>query len=178
VSARRPIVALDIETTSLRHDRQAWEVAMIRREPDGTEESTSMMLRVDVTKADPKALEIGGYYERFDHDDVAWPILAASTIERWTRGATIVGAAPSFDCETLGKFLIETGYLPAWHHRLRCVTSLVAGMSRGACDGGLIESAAWVGIDVADYALHTALADAQLALDVYDRVMTRKGEEA
>jgi len=27
-------------------------------------------------------------------------------------------------------------------------------------------------------ALHTALADAQLALDVYDRVMTRKGEKA
>jgi hypothetical protein len=173
VSART-IVALDIETTSLRHDRQAWEVAMIRRDPCGREESVTMMLKVDVTKADPKALEIGGYYERY-----AWPlanrITAASQIERWTRGATIVGAAPSFDCETLGKFLIENGYLPAWHHRLRCVTSLVAGMSRGACNGSLAESAAYVGIDVADYALHTALADAQLALDVYDRVMTNGG---
>ena len=59
-----PIVFLDTETTSLRHDRRAWEIAMIRREVDGTEAETHLFVDVSIANADQRALAIGGYFDR------------------------------------------------------------------------------------------------------------------
>lgn len=64
-----PIVFLDTETTSLRPDRWAWEVAMIRRDDDGERECRFFVALVDIglQDADPFSLSVGRFWERHPH---------------------------------------------------------------------------------------------------------------
>lgn len=60
-----PLVFLDTETTSLAWNTDIWEVAMIRRDPDGTENDRRMFVaEPDLLNADPAALAIGRFYDR------------------------------------------------------------------------------------------------------------------
>jgi hypothetical protein len=70
----RPICALDCETDGLGWSRAAWEVGLIRRTPDGHEVPKTMFLDIDLKRADPKALEIGGFYDRHPRGIVALAI--------------------------------------------------------------------------------------------------------
>ncbi|WP_127516381.1 hypothetical protein [Nocardia sp. FDAARGOS_372] len=54
---------------------------------------------------------------------------AAVTVERWTRGAHIVGAVPNFDTECLAAMLRRHGLCPAWHHHLIDVEALAVATS-------------------------------------------------
>ena len=53
----RPILALDTETDGLGWSRQAWELAFVKRWPDGNTVERSWFLDIDLRRADPKALE-------------------------------------------------------------------------------------------------------------------------
>src|SRR5215207_5572104 len=117
-----PLVFTDTETTSLRPDREVWEVAMIRRTLRTTVTSRFMIGDVPLHHADPFSLEVGRFYDRhplynhveafpptgWRHEDydsafgghLDGPRLvsarnAATRVEQWTRGATIVGAVPN-----------------------------------------------------------------------------------
>ncbi len=57
----RPIVFLDTETTSLRPDREAWEVAIIRRDGEGFTEFECFVGDLDLLNADPKSLLVGRF---------------------------------------------------------------------------------------------------------------------
>lgn len=58
-------VWLDIESAGLRPSDRPWEVAMIRRTPDGRETLHVWQIAdFEPGKADPKALALGGFYER------------------------------------------------------------------------------------------------------------------
>lgn len=183
----RPIVFLDCETTSLRHDRQAWEVAMVRYDEYGGERETSFFIfDVDLTEADPQSLAIGRFYERHpvgrqqaagidaggdDDVDVVKELAAAWRIARWTHGATIVGAQPSFDTETLAPLLRRHGIVPGWHYRLRCIESMCCGYDR--IDSGGLQ--AWAERLLPDHdkdAAHTALGDARTVAKLWDRIFT------
>jgi hypothetical protein len=60
-----PLVFLDIETTSLSWNATIWEVALIRRDPDGTENARRIFVaEPDLLNADPAALAIGRFYDR------------------------------------------------------------------------------------------------------------------
>ena len=63
-----PIVFIDTETTSLRPDRKAWEVAMIRRaDHDDVGDETSSFIDtddIDLPNADPFALNVGRFWDR------------------------------------------------------------------------------------------------------------------
>ena len=59
-----PIVFLDTETTGVHPGRKVWEVGMIRREPSGREREISLMVDVDLSKADPFGLRVGRFYDR------------------------------------------------------------------------------------------------------------------
>ena len=56
----RAICAVDTETTGLHWKREAWEIALVRRDETGTSE-VLIYLDVDLKHADGKALEIGGF---------------------------------------------------------------------------------------------------------------------
>ena len=192
----RPICAMDTETTSLAWNREAWEVALIRRDDDGVKE-TSFFIDVDLNRADPKSLEIGGYYRRHPHGiwstDLAakdanmidspapngltylWADHAARVVQRWTHEATIVGAQPHFDTHIFERMLRKYERQPSWHYRLRDVESMTAG-ALGEDVGGLAKCAAALGVPFPDADQHTALGDARVALAIYDHLMSGDDE--
>lgn len=196
----RPICAIDTETTGLHWEREAWEVALIRRDTGGTTE-LSFFLPVNAERADPRALGVGGYYRRHpegrwvtdtsvdesdtrgvseaaaptpDGDTYLWPGHAARVIQRMTHGATLVGAQPQFDAHTFERLLRSTGLTPSWHYRLRDVESMVAGRL-GRDPGGLITCFHELDIEPPTD-LHTALGDARAALELYDVLLAEPDE--
>lgn len=103
------LVFLDTETTGLDPAlHQIWEIAWAI--DDGPIESR--VVTHSLQTADPKALEINGYWERID----AWSIntRADHTLRAILDGATIVGSNPAFDAA----FLRARWGVAPWHHRL------------------------------------------------------------
>jgi hypothetical protein len=187
----RPLCFTDCEAICLnRRTRLPWEVAIILRAPDGTEtERVWMAIDPDLSEADPKSLEMNHFWERHPMGGVAkWDDVAAAgidaaytseiarEIDRWTRGAVLIGAVASFDEETYARLLYDHGLLPTWHFRPRCVETLAIGWLAGQgreippLDGRSDDLYAALGIDTSTYARHTALGDTRLARDVWDLV--------
>lgn len=189
------ICFLDCETTSLRPDRRAWEVALIVRDPlageYGTQREHHWFIRaedLDLGNADPFALKVGRFYERHPQYGLSRETSRTSSVaeaevlrqvESLTRGATLVGAVPSFDTETLGPRMRAHGILPSWDYRLRDIGSMAAGWLACAVAEGTHDSAPPLGAGTDDYALklgidlsqferHTALGDCRLAAALFD----------
>jgi hypothetical protein len=191
-----PLVFLDTETTGVHPGRQVWEVAMIRRDADG-ERETQFFIGVDLKRADPFGLKVGGFYERHPYGQYlsglrttvpSWDEMedgpdyynsykAAELVAQWTHGAHIVGAVPNFDTEVLSKMLRESELTPAWHYHLIDVEALAVGYLHGkgwsefALPWNSDDLNAQLGLDpVPDDERHTALGDARWAMRIYDAV--------
>lgn len=143
------IVFLDVESTGLdplRH--KLWNVGMVIRYSDGTEDDHEWMWWPDLSTADPMALRVNHFYDRAGQmlgapwsegfGDVAYvvnedlPYLqshgkAAHNIAHYLDGATIVGAIPSFDVNFLTPWLREHGHVYTGHYHLIDIEALVAG---------------------------------------------------
>lgn len=148
------ICFLDTETTSLRHDRRPWDVAVIVRDPGQPDEEHQWFVDaedLDLGNADLKSLQVGRFYER--HPAYRGPSeptaglrvgrtmresAAMRRVETLTRGAVLIGAVPSFDADVLGQRLRAHGLGPAWHYRPLCVETLALGWIAGlrAAGGG------------------------------------------
>lgn len=174
----KPLLILDTETTSLRRDRRAWEVGMIRIDSAGEHEIGIYVTDVDLSNADTISLNIGRFYERHpqyrpdlrtDDHKVRDEAETALCVEEWTRGAHIVGAVPNFDTEVLGDMLYRHRLVPAWHYHLTDVETLVAGYLLGK---GETPQLPWksedlsraVGVDPEEFDRHTALGDCRWIL--------------
>jgi len=129
------LVFCDTETTSLdRWTRRIWELAYIIRDPGAADVEHREFLVVPLHEADPAALKVGGYWDRHPspYRD-GWGVgvrsgeQVAAEVARDFHGATIVGACPSFDEETLAGLLRENGLRETWNYRLLDVGTLVAG---------------------------------------------------
>lgn len=154
-TVKAPIVFTDTETDGVHPGRQAWEVAMIRREPDGTERETAFFVDVDLSTADPFGLQVGRFYERHpvgrfiardamyardarpprahrDSPSFKTRAEAAAAVAQWTHGAHVVGAIPSFDTFTLDPLLREHGLIPSWHYHIVDVEALAVGFLNGS----------------------------------------------
>lgn len=188
----RPIAFIDTETTSLRPDRRAWEIALILRQPGQDDVEHRWLISwadLDLGNADPAALRIGGFYERHPeangeadrssyisatgaHDEQ----IALLQVEELTRGAILMGSNPSFDAETLAARMRSHGICPSWHYRVEDVPTLAKGWLLGL--GGRWEPlpakseeiSKACGIDPQEYERHTALGDCHWIRDLYDRV--------
>jgi len=168
----RPVVFLDTETTSLAHDRRIWDLAMIRRDIDHTEQTFAAYIRdVDLANADPKALEIGRFRDRYPRNVGTTPAFdVARKVMDWTWGATIVGANPAFDMEGLTALLRRHRLAPMWHYRPIDVEALTAG-HLGRHPGGLNACARALGIEVDTAGEHTALGDTEVARAIHDHIL-------
>ncbi|WP_280420050.1 hypothetical protein [Nocardia carnea] len=157
-----PLVFLDTETDGLHPGRQAWDVAMIRREPNGTQHEIQFFVDINLETADPMGLAVGRFYERHPYGrflagtipDFSFGIKedgeflrtrdAAETIARFTHGAHIVGSVPNFDTETLAALLRREHLTPAWHYHLIDVETLAIGWLYGQRVVGA-EGGSWYG---------------------------------
>lgn len=197
-----PLCFIDTETTGLHHERRPWDVAVIRREPDGTSVEWQAFLDVDLSKADPFALQIGHFYERHPlgrwlsgrggdlNRPWAWRVNDASRcllmeredaalqFARITHGAHIVGAVPNFDTSTMGDLARNNELLNAHHYHLIDVETLAVGFLAGR---GEPIAPPWSSDDLSaalgvtppgDVERHTALGDARWAQRLYDAVMS------
>lgn len=181
-------VFTDTETTSLRHDRRAWEIGAIVREEGKDDTEHSWLIDVsdlDLGNADPKSLEIGGFYDRHPDFDPArrdqfagalavpeWS--AAREFEALTRGATIVAANVGFDAEVLANMFRRNDFCPSWHYRLFDIESYAAGALGLPMPVGLDKLLAAYGLTHDDADRHTALGDARRVRDLYDAVRAGK----
>jgi DNA polymerase III epsilon subunit-like protein len=186
----RPLVFLDTETTGLHPARQAWEIAALRREEGKADEYLHLYVDVPIVDAEPAALRIGGYYDR--HPDAVKklgrpapsgmrsvsPRNAAAAAARITHDATIVGACPWFDTETLEPLLRAHGHVPMWHYRLRDVEAMTAGFTGDVELGGLRRCAEALGIPVDRDREHTAMGDVLTTAAVFDAVILGNEEFA
>jgi hypothetical protein len=187
------ICYVDTETTSLRHDRRAWEIAVIVRAPGKPDVEHSWFVDsgdLDLGSADLMSLKIGRFYER--HPDLLFQSNPHGCIpdvtrcrserevmghvERITRGAHLVGAVPNFDADVLGARMRAHGICPSWHYHLCDVENLAVGYLAGR--GEVIappwksdDLAAALGLSVSEDERHTALGDARFARAIYDAVM-------
>ncbi len=146
------VAFVDCETTGLDPDRhEIWEVGLIL--PDGTERE--WRLPVDLSRADPIALNIGRYHDRaamdVPQDQMVIErtllgerskgevyVVPANYMRRWaltfvdlTRGLHLAGAVVSFDTERLWRLLRAHGECPMWHYHVIDVEALAAGFLGG-----------------------------------------------
>lgn len=169
------LVFVDVETTGLDPARdEVWEFAAIRREENGTEAHLHLFVEHDPAKAralpDPFRADLEA---RFPADKAVSPWTAASKIARFTSArhgekVRLVGACPWFDAGHLTALLTRHRFAPSWSHRLIDVETLAAGKA-GRLMNGLADAAATFGIE--NPAAHTAMADAETAMRVFDAVM-------
>lgn len=139
---------VDCETTHLDATLgDAWEVAVVLREFDDNEPKDVEYLwqiRPNLATADPEALEIGGYLERFAVPPLAeaaftgyepgpaMPMTRAEVVDAILsvlRGAVLVGSNPGFDDRFLRKLLGPGS--AQWHYRPIDIATLAAGYRFG-----------------------------------------------
>ncbi|MGW8702855.1 3'-5' exonuclease [Streptomyces eurythermus] len=145
------ICFVDTETTGLDpRKHHAWEIAVIRRRDDGTDTECLWQIRPDLTTADPDALTIGRYHERFSVPD-SWDAIEhipSSPPMRLTlpemlfdlqealAGAVVVGSNPGFDVAFLSKLLWANDRKLPWHYRPIDIATLAAGYRFGQAASG------------------------------------------
>ena len=193
-----PVLFVDSETTGLDPERHPiWEIAAI--EADGTEHLWQVKWpRAVLDNAEPIALEINGFEQRYDKGTcpILSPKESAELFASLSQGLHLVGAVISFDEERLRRMHNlhlgrPEGKYP-WHYHVCDVEALAIGYLAGRTDprdvrpGGYVRplpvAPPWksdelteaLGIEMpADDVRHTALADARWAKAIYERVMGR-----
>ena len=182
------IVFIDTETTSLRHDRRAWEIALIVRDPQVSEDVEHTWFvdteDIDLGNADLMSLKIGKFFDR--HPQVCfekagedpfglldWDHEASVMfqLEPLLRDAVLVGAVPNFDAEVLGNRMRAHGICPSWHYHLVDVETLAAGALKLPPKWNFDTLLATYGLTYDEADRHTALGDTRMVRDLYDAVM-------
>lgn len=146
-----PLAFVDTETTHLdpRHG-DVWEIAVIRRRADGVDVEYVWQVRPDLATADPEALKIGRYEERFAIPD-GWDAIEIMSsgapfrtlipemlfdLQEALSGAVLIGSNPGFDVAFLTKLLQAHGRKLPWHYRPIDIATLAAGYRHGQAASG------------------------------------------
>lgn len=164
---------IDTETTGLDpRIHQPWEVCYWREDE---REPTTLRLPHDLQHADPKALDIGGYWGRSGAVDLRGNIGAPWMVAHALRGVTLVGSNPAFDAAMLTRVIGA----PVWHHRLINVAEggmWVFGWDRpkGLADVAAACRERGYKIPEPD---HTAEGDVRTTRAVYEALRTILGEQ-
>ena len=151
------IVSVDLETTGLvvgKHE--VWEVGIVPLD-SGREHMHYQFQPLELEAAEPGALQVGGFYDRFDwigdpryardmlvegvikddedeptgpsgHKAVTGAAEACWRIARELEGATLLGLnVGSFDAPFLAALLRKYGHSPTWSHRYLDLGTFAAG---------------------------------------------------
>ena len=174
------IVFLDTETLGLDITDPIWEVAAIRREPDGTETRHHWHVGGEFGQPFAPALDFperfrADFDRRYGFGQAVEPrAYVARQLELLFHDRPhIVGAVPNFDTERIARQLGVDG----WHYHLIDIENLAVGYLAGR---GTILPPPWnsddlsraVGIDPGQFRRHEAMADAEWARAIYDHIIT------
>lgn len=147
-----PLAFVDCETTHLdpRYG-DAWEIAVIRRRTDGVDVEYVWQVRPNLDSADPEALNIGRFQERFAVPD-GWDAIEffpaggppfrslipemLFDLQEALSGAVVIGSNPGFDITFLTKLLQAHGRKLPWHYRPVDIATLAAGYRFGQAASG------------------------------------------
>lgn len=153
MSATAPILFTDTETTGLDPRlHHAWEIAVIRRDTTGLEDEYLWQVRPDLTNADPDALRIGRFEERFAVPD-GWDaaqfdadgtLLMKLTLHEMlfdlqnviNCGGVMVGSNAPFDDTMIKKLLWAHERTTKWQYRAVDIATLAAGYRYGQAASG------------------------------------------
>lgn len=184
MSTSQHVAYVDIETTGLDADlHEIWEVGLIVDEVEH-----HWFLLCDPGHADPRALEIGRFYERYPYhwdgpagegaEDLVGTVQFAEEFAALTRDRHLVGAVVSFDEERLRRLLKVSGGCPAWHYHIIDVEALAVGYLSGHGMKGTWtlpwnskELSRAVGVAPELFDAHTALGDARWAKALYEAIV-------
>ena len=174
--AAAPLAFIDTETTGLDEAvHEIFEIAVIRRDEHGVDREWNVWLPVDVSKANPQALELNGYELRRAqraavglHDTV--PEAAVAELVELTAGVPIVAMNPGFDVRFLTPLLARFGRRAQWHYSPVDCKSLIAGALRIPPPWSSERLARALGVDPDAYERHGALGDCRYVRDCYNRV--------
>lgn len=151
------IVSVDLETTGLLPEtHEVWEVGVVPLD-SGRDHMHYQFQPTELESAEPAALGVGGFYDRFDwigdprlardmlvegvikdeekgveepsgHKAVTGAAEAAWKIAKELEGATLIGLnVGSFDAPFLAALLRKYGHSPTWSHRYLDLGSFAAG---------------------------------------------------
>ena len=186
------LVAIDTETLGLAAHHPIWELALIRREPDGAQVEHHWYVRHDDLAGDPDLPESfrADYEARYDESAAILPHDLATILRHLLRPLDgqqpiLIGCNPSFDANRIGLHVGKD--IPGlWHYRTIDVATLAAGWIAGRRSADRVvtgphegvlappwksdDLAATIGVQAGPHR-HTALGDAQWALAVWDSVM-------
>lgn len=139
-----PLVFLDTETTGLSYDKQVWDVAMIRDNPDGTTERDQFMIQVfeestELYEFNEDSKQYN-HWERYDAASTISALAAAEHIKHMFRdNAHLVGMVPDFDSNALWRLIRDhsadsrAGF--PWYYQVIDVDMIALGYFRGCLNG-------------------------------------------
>lgn len=180
-------VFVDTETTGVHRGYRPWDIALIRREPDGTHTETTIFVDVDdldLDNADPAALEIGRFEQRHPQrggDLGPGDILlsgdeAAQEVSLFTAGAQLFGVNTWFDFTGLDGLLARHNLDASWFYVPGDLLGLAYGFLRGQGvanpprSSERLSLACGVPVPAADER-HTAMGDARWAARWYAEIV-------
>lgn len=194
------VVSVDVETTGLIPGyHEVWEVGIVPLDT-GRDHMHFQFQPMELERAEPVALQIGGFYDRFDwiadprfardmlvegviedddgneepsgHKAITGAAEACWKIAKELEGATIMGLNPHFDADHLTELLNKYGHAPTWGHRYLDLGSYAAGAwgSKNTLSGKAV-SERMEAHGVANDELHNAYADARWNVDAYQAIL-------
>lgn len=201
------IVSVDVETTGLTPGvHEVWEVGIVPLD-SGREHMYYQFQPTDVENAEPRALQVGGFYQNFDwignplyardmlvegvikdeeeetekpsgHKALTGAAEACWRIAKELKGATILGLNPHFDSEHLEALLRTYGHAPTWSHRHLNLGSYAAG-AWGARNvlSGKAVADRMEAHGIVNDAVHNAYADAKWNVDAYNAIREGVGRQ-
>lgn len=164
-----PLVFVDLETTGLNPlVHQVWEIAYaVDAEP-----IRAGFVQHSTVSADPEALRIGGYHQRYNGS--LWnERVVEEEMREVLAGATLVAANPAFDAAFLSQRWGCWGSAP-WRYRLLDVEAYAAGVFQWREPRGLAAICTELGVEPGD---HTAYHDVRALRECYYR-LRRLGRSA
>jgi hypothetical protein len=182
-----PICFVDVETISLERDhRHVWDVGLIYPENGVWKERSWLLADVPIGESDPRALEIGQFFNRHGGAHTGTPRdRFAHDFSKLTWGLHLVGAIPSFDEERLYRLLRANNACPGWHYHIIDIEAMLVGylaaQARIDARPELLELATppyrsedlsrAVGVDPDQFDRHTGLGDCRWTKAMYEAVL-------
>jgi DNA polymerase III alpha subunit (gram-positive type) len=173
------IVFCDTETTGLRPlTHEIWELAAVKLDTDSDQVTGEFLIQLELANlaaASPKALEVGGFHERYDAASAVAPQRAMAEFCAFAEDAVLAGLNISFDVAFLQAALNRYDRQPSWHYSpvdVKSMLGLATGLTPPWSSDQLAEA---IGINPSDYERHSALADCHYTLDLYRAAYDRFG---